>query len=88
MICMDKKVTKILKQIRPDIDYQNEKKLLSNGVLDSFDFIKIMAAIVEEFGIEIDPMEITIENFDSAESIAVYVLKKWDEQKSEKAVFS
>lgn len=29
----------ILKGIRPDVDFVNEKKLIDDGVLDSFDII-------------------------------------------------
>jgi acyl carrier protein len=70
---MDEKVLSMLKQVRPDIDYKKEKHLLSEGILDSFDFIQIMAKIVEVFGIDFDPIDITVDNFDSAEKIAEFI---------------
>ena len=60
---------KILKDIRPDIDFENEKALIDDGYLDSFDVVSIISALDDEFGVQIRINELDPENFNSAESI-------------------
>lgn len=60
---------KILEELRPDVDFENEKELVTGGVFDSFDLISLMSMIEDEFCIMIKPALITKENFDSIESI-------------------
>ena len=73
---MNKEVETMLKQIRPDIDFRKENKLLSDGILDSFDFIQIISKLVDVFEIEVDPMDVTADDFDSAEKIAAFIKNK------------
>lgn len=60
---------KILKEVRGDIDFENEKQLIDGEVLDSFDIITMIMEINNTFGIEIDPEDLEAENFNSAEAI-------------------
>lgn len=60
---------KVLKGIRGDIDFENEKQLVDGEVLDSFDIITMIMEINNTFGIEIDPEDLEAENFNSAEAI-------------------
>lgn len=66
---MREKLLVILNEIRPDVDFIGVKGLLSEGILDSFDFIKIISAISNELGITIDPMDVTLDKFDSFDDI-------------------
>lgn len=59
----------ILKGIRPDVDFENEKALIDDGILDSFDVVAIISEIDNEFGVQIRITELDPENFNSAESI-------------------
>ncbi len=59
----------ILKEAKPDVDFSSEKKLIDNGVLDSFDVVQLVMELNEEFDIEIGAEEITPENFNSADSM-------------------
>ena len=43
----------ILHEIRPEIDFENETKLIDDGLLDSFDIISIVGELNEHFDIEI-----------------------------------
>ncbi len=61
---MDKLKT-ILEELRPDIDFDKEERLVDGNVLDSFDIITLIAKISEEMGIEIDVDEVIPENFNS-----------------------
>ena len=47
------KLLDILNQIRSDIDYENEKTLVDDGVLDSFDIVSIVSELSMEYDIDI-----------------------------------
>ncbi|HBZ03667.1 MAG TPA: acyl carrier protein [Lachnospiraceae bacterium] len=59
----------ILEDICPDVDFENEKGLVDNKILSSFDILSIVSEISESFDIRITPAEIIPENFNSAESL-------------------
>ncbi len=59
----------LLKQVNSEVDFENNKSLVTDGVLDSIDIISIVSAIEEDYSIEIDPTEIDPDNFESAEAI-------------------
>ena len=59
----------ILKGIRPDVDFENEKALIDDGILDSFDVVSIISEIDDVFGVQIRINELDPDNFNSAESI-------------------
>ena len=63
------KLMQILKGIKPKADFENNKSLVDEGVLDSLEIIEIITEAEKEYGIEIDPSEIDPDNFQSAESI-------------------
>ena len=59
----------ILKEIRPDVDFENETELIDDGILDSFDVVSIISEIDDAFGVQIRINELDPENFNSAEAI-------------------
>ena len=59
----------VLAALKPEIDFDREKELIDDGLLESFDVITLIAEIEEQFGIEIPAEEIVPENFNSAEGI-------------------
>ncbi len=61
------KLMNILKELRPEVDFANEKKLIDGAVLDSFDMVSLIGELNEAFGVEISFDEIEPENFNSAE---------------------
>ena len=66
---MKEKILAILSDIRPDIEFDNEENLVSDGILESFDLVQLVAALEEEFDVEIGGRNITKENFDSLDRI-------------------
>ncbi len=58
-----------LKRVNPKIDYENEKALITDKVIDSIDMTSILAELEETFDIEIDMEYIVPENFDSVEAM-------------------
>ena len=59
----------ILKDVKPGIDFENEKNLISEEILDSFDIVTLVTKLNDEFDIEITPSDLIPENFESAEEI-------------------
>ena len=69
------KLLKILKEIRPDVDFENETELIDEGILDSFDVVSIISEIDDAFGVQIRINELDPENFNSAEAIWALIEK-------------
>ena len=65
----------ILTDVRPDVDFEKEKKLIDDSILDSFDIISIVSELNEHFGIAIDADYLEAENFNSVEAIYELVQK-------------
>ena len=62
-------LVEVLSALKPEIDFEREKELIDDVLLESFDVITLIAEIEEQFGIEIPAEEIVPENFNSAEGI-------------------
>lgn len=60
---------KIMEEIRPDVDFENEKELIDGEVLDSFDIIAAVSEINEQFHIMINVDDLLPENFNSVDAI-------------------
>ena len=59
----------ILKDLKPGIDFENEKNLIDDRILDSLDVMNLTVELNDEFDIEITPLDILPENFQSIETI-------------------
>ena len=76
---MKEQLMKILEEIRPDVDFENEKQLITDGVLDSFDIVSLVTALNEEFDIEIEVGNLVPDNFNSIEGMTALIEKLRDE---------
>lgn len=65
----------ILENLKPDVDFSQEKGLIDNTILDSFDIVQLVSQLNDAFDIEIGPADIIPENFNSAEAIWALVQK-------------
>lgn len=63
------KLLAILKEIRPDVDFENEETLIDDGILDSFDIVSIISEIDDKFGVQLRITELDPDNFNSAENL-------------------
>ena len=59
----------ILNDLHDDVDFMNEKKLIDDGVLDSFDIIQLVSSINDTFDIDIDAGDLLPENFNTVEAM-------------------
>lgn len=63
------KLLEILQGIRPDVDFVNEKSLIDDDILDSFDVVSIISELDDAFGVQVRITELDPDNFNSAEAI-------------------
>lgn len=63
------KLLEILRDIDPDVDYENETALIDDGILDSMEVLELVSTLEDEFDIEVTPTELVPANFNSAESM-------------------
>ena len=70
---------KILNEIRPDVDFEKETKLIDGGILDSFDIISIVGELNQTFDIEIEVDDLEAENFNSAQAMWELIQKLQNE---------
>ncbi len=59
----------ILKDLKPGVDFENEKNLIDDRILDSLDVMNLTVELNDAFDIEITPLDILPENFQSIETI-------------------
>lgn len=69
----------IMSEIRPDIDFETETKLIDDDILDSFDIISIVSEVNSQFGIEINVNDLLPENFNSAAALYELIEKMMNE---------
>lgn len=72
-------VMEILMDLRPDVDFEKEKALVDDEILDSFDIISLVQELDEEFDITIKPADLIPDNFNSTEAIWALVEKLMEE---------
>lgn len=70
---------KILEEIRPDVEFDVEDKLIDNGILDSIDIIAIVTEINDAYDIDINVQYLLPENFNSMGAIYELICKLRDE---------
>ena len=70
---MRERLQTILQGIRPDIDYDTTKGLLTEEILDSFDILALLAQIETVFGIQLDVADVSEEHFDSLDQMVSYI---------------
>ena len=63
------KLYTLLEEIRQDVEFRNITTLVTDGFIDSFDIVSIIASIEDEFAVEIPVDSMVSENFESAAAI-------------------
>lgn len=65
----------ILKGVRPDVDFEHEKKLIDDSILDSFDIISIVGELNDHYDIEINVEDLEPDNFNTVQAMLELVEK-------------
>lgn len=64
-----KELLDILENLRPDIDFTKNDKLIDDHLLDSFDIVTLVGEINETFEVQIGVEHLLPENFNSIKAI-------------------
>ena len=73
------KLLKILNDLHPDVDFENNDSLIDDGILDSLDIVTIVTEINAEFDVTVPAEEIIPENFNSAKAL-MELITRLDEE--------
>ena len=60
---------RIMSEVRPDIDFETEDKLIDNEMLDSLDIVAIVTDVNDEFDVDINVNDLLPENFNTVEAM-------------------
>ena len=69
----------ILEDLAPEVDFEQEDNLIDGRILDSFTIVSLIAAISDEFEIDISPRYLVPENLNSAEAMWKLICRIRDE---------
>lgn len=64
------KIREILRNIRPEEDFESSESFVEDGLLDSFDVVTLVSDLDKTFRISIEGVHIVPENFKTIDSIA------------------
>lgn len=73
---MKEKILEIVEDLRPDVEFENENKLIDDGILDSFDIVTLVFELNDAFDLEIDVDELVPENFNSVDAMVELINDK------------
>ena len=63
------KLLEILRDLHPDVDYENEEHLIDDAILDSLDIVSLIAEISDTFDVTITAKDIIPDNFNSVKAM-------------------
>jgi acyl carrier protein len=72
---MKQEIIKILTELRPEFDFNQNVDFIEEGMLDSFDVVALVTTLDEKFAISINGVDIIPENFSSIERIETLLMK-------------
>lgn len=66
-------ILEILEDMHSDVDFENEHRLVDDGILDSFDLVSLVSELADEFDIQITAKDFVRENFNSLDTLVTMV---------------
>lgn len=76
---MRQELIEILEEIRPDVDFENEENLITDGIIDSIDVVSLVGEIDDAFDVQIHVEDLIPENFNSVDAILALIERMQDE---------
>ena len=73
---MKEQLMEILEELRPDVDFENEKQLITDGILD---IVALVGELSDAFDIELHVEDLVPDNFNSIEGMMELIEKLRDE---------
>jgi acyl carrier protein len=62
--------------MHPNVELKDNDDFLALGIIDSLGFVELVEEVQSRYGLTIDDIEITEENFGSIDAIATFVASK------------
>jgi acyl carrier protein len=62
--------------LHPDVELADDDRFLELGVIDSLGFVELVEEVQERYGIAVDALEITEENFGSIDALVAFVERR------------
>lgn len=56
--------------------FSNNASFIQEGIIDSMGVMELATFVNTEFGVQVDPQDVTPDNFDSVNKLAAYVRRK------------
>jgi len=72
---MERKIIEILHEIRPEFDFTEPTDFIEEGMLDSFDVVRLVFELDKEFDTSIDGEDILPQNFSTVQNIISLLYK-------------
>lgn len=73
------RLIEILKDLKPDVEFTKDTKLVEDKIFDSLGMISLVAELSDEFDVEITAMDIVPENFATVETLYNLIERLEDE---------
>lgn len=77
---MREEIMEILTELRPDVEFENEKKLIDDGILDSFDIVSLVGELNDAFGVSINVQDLLPENFNCVDAMVELIENLQEEE--------
>lgn len=71
---------KILNDLRPNVDFTTQERLIDDMILDSLALVSLITEINEVFDVTITARDILPENFNSAKALYALIQRLEDEE--------
>jgi acyl carrier protein len=62
--------------LHPELELKDDDQFLTLGIVDSLGFVELVEEVQARYGITVEDVEITEENFGSIDAIVAYVERK------------
>ena len=62
--------------LHPELDLKDEDEFLAQGVIDSMGFVELVEEVQTRYGIAVDALEITEENFGSIDALVAFIERR------------
>ena len=72
---MRETILEILSGVRSDVDFENNTKLIDDGLLESLDIVAIVGELNDEFDVEISVEDLLPENFNSVDAMVELITR-------------
>ena len=63
----------ILLDVCPDVDFECERALIDDGLIESLDLVSIVTGIMDEFDVELNVDDLLPENFNSVAAMLALI---------------